>query len=382
MSNMNNDYREAFLVLADGTVYKGQAHGAEAEYCGEVVFNTSLTGYQEIITDPSYKLQMVVFTNPQIGNYGVNEQDNESRGVFLHGVIINEFSRMYSNPRATDSLDNFLKKHCIPAISGVDTRSIVLKIREAGSMNGILTTKPNAKNELDTLKKRAKELGILSAYDMVADVTCEKAYDWHEPLWRNVDEPEYVRKDNKKRVAVIDFGVKYNSLRYLYELGCSVRVFPYNASFDEIKAYNPDGIYLSNGPGDPAMLPKSVVDVIRKLIENYKVFGVCLGHQVISLALGAKTYKLKFGHHGGNIPVKDLRTGKVSISSQNHCFAVTDESLAKINGVKVSHICLNDNTIEGITAFDGRVFSVQYHPEEGPGPHDARYHFNDFVNSL
>lgn len=353
----------AILALEDGKIYKGRSFGADTEKCGEVVFNTSMTGYQEIITDPSYKGQIVTMTYPLIGNYGVNDEDVESRRPFVDGFVVKEYSKIASNWRSKKTLGDYLKENGIPAIEGIDTRDLTLHIRQAGAMKAILST-----TDLDesSLIKKARHSPGLVGVDLVKDVMPAKVYEWNNK--------------GKYKVVVLDCGVKFNSLRELAGNGCRVTVVPASMPSKEILALKPDGILLSNGPGDPAALPY-VVNTVRELIGKLPIFGICLGHQMLGQALGGKTYKLKFGHHGGNQPVKDLKSGKVAISVQNHGFCVDIDTLNK-KEVAITHINLNDQTLEGMRHRKFPVFSVQFHPEAGPGPHDAKCLFGNFIDMI
>ena len=368
--------RVAKLALEDGTVFTGRAFGADGTAEGEVVFNTSMTGYQEILTDPSYKGQIVTMTYPLIGNYGINRQDVESKRPHVAGFIIKELSPLYSNYRADASLDAYLKQNHIVGIEGIDTRALVRKLRIKGAMNGVLSTEV-----LDDAKllERAKNVPDMSGADWVKCVKPDAGYDWDEDqgVWKHAGG---VERGDGLHVVALDCGAKSNILRHLAERGVKVTVLPPETSAEEILKHRPDGLFVSNGPGDPAAVEytiKSLKDAIGKV----PTFGICLGHQLLGLAMGAKTYKLKFGHRGGNQPVKNLDTGRVEITSQNHGFAVDKASLEARGGV-VTHINLNDNTVEGFRHRDLPVFSVQYHPEASPGPHDAAYLFDAFVEMM
>lgn len=367
--------KKAYLVLSDGTVFDGSSFGAEGTKEGEVVFNTSMSGYQEILTDPSYYGQMVCMTYPLIGNYGVNTEDFESDKVWLSAFIVKEYSHVYSNYRADKSLGDFLKEHGVIGIEGIDTRMLVRHIREQGSMNAIISTEIQ---DVEQLKNMAAGIKSIEGQDYVKNVTCDKAYKWTQKTWDLKDGYTDV-KNPKRRVVAVDFGIKKNILRYFADQDCDVTVVPANATFEEIKALNPDGVFLSNGPGDPEPV-KYAVELTRQLIGKYPLFGICLGNQILGLALGGKTYKLKFGHHGGNQPVKDIETGKVEITSQNHCFAVDVDSLG--DKVEVTHINLNDKTVEGLKHKEYPLFAVQYHPENCPGPQDASYLFKRFIDLI
>lgn len=366
----------AYLILEDGTVFSGQSFGAEGEITGEVVFNTSITGYQEILTDPSYYGQMVTMTYPLIGNYGINEEDFESVKPFVSGFIVKEYSTLYSNYRATTSLGDFLKKHGIVGIEKIDTRKLVRHIREKGSMNGIITT---ISDDLESLKNRASQIPSIVGQDLVKYVTCKEPYEWTEGTW-GIEEGYQNKNNFNLNVVAVDFGIKRNILRYLADNGCRVTVVPADASFSLIESIKPDGIFLSNGPGDPEPIQNGIEIAREAIAKNYPTFGICLGNQIMSLALGGKTYKLKFGHHGGNQPVMDLETKKVEITAQNHCFAVDVDSIK--DKVEVTHINLNDKTVEGVKVKGKNAFAVQYHPENGPGPHDASYLFKRFVEMI
>lgn len=354
--------KKALVVLEDGTVYEGWAFGAFGEKVGEIVFNTSMTGYQEILTDPSYKGQIVTMTYPLIGNYGVNSEDLESDGPKVEGFIVRDYSQIWSNWRGEESLGDFLKRHGIIGIEGVDTRALTRHIRLQGAMKGCISTE-----DLDPqrLLQKAREWTGLIGQDMVKYVTCEKPYKWSH--------------EGRFRVVAYDFGVKRNILRILSRLGCQITVVPARTKAEEVMALDPDGIFLSNGPGDPQGVSYAVEE-IKKLLDKRPIFGICLGHQLLCLAFGGKTYKLKFGHRGGNHPVKDLRTGRISITSQNHGFCVDPESLPE--EVEITHINLYDHTLEGVRHKELPIFSVQFHPEASPGPHDAEYLFQEFIRLM
>ena len=372
---------EAILALEDGRVWRGRGFGARSEVVGEVVFNTSMTGYQEILTDPSYCGQIVTMTYPLIGNYGVNAEDAESRRVFAEGLVVRELSRTVSNWRAELSLDDYLKSAGIPGISDIDTRSVVRHIRERGSMRGCLSTGQTDERDVIARAQKAPEMVGL---DLASVVTCEEPYVWTDDQSYAYGSPRLLHqgaavREPRFHVVAYDFGLKHNSLRSMAALGCRVTVVPAQTSAEDVSELKPDGIWLSNGPGDPEPLT-GVVANIRKLIGRYPVFGICLGHQLMGLAFGGRTYKLPFGHHGGNQPVKDLSTGRVEITAQNHGFAVDADSLPQ--DCEVTHINLNDNTVEGLRHRSLPVYSVQYHPEAGPGPHDAAPLFDKFVEMM
>ena len=369
---------KAVLALADGKVFEGEHFGAENEVEAEIVFNTSMSGYQEIITDPSYCGQMVVMTYPLIGNYGINPEEFESDRPYLSGFIIKELSRVQSNWRSRGNLEDFLKKNNVFGIQGIDTRALTRRIRDKGAQQAVLSI-----NTTDTQKlvEKARNSPGLIGRDLVKEVSCRKAYEWNESEWviQKGQTKLETTKDRPHRVLVYDFGVKRNILRKLTRAGCKVKVIPATTSADEALTTNPDGIFLSNGPGDPAAVPYAIENV-KALLGRVPIFGICLGHQILSLALNGSTYKLRFGHHGGNQPVLDASSGKVEITSQNHGFAVKENSLMK--DVDITHVNLNDNTVEGIKHKTFPIFSVQYHPEASPGPHDSDYLFNKFVSLM
>ena len=369
----------AALALADGTVYRGRAFGAKTVKSGEVVFNTSLTGYQEIATDPSYAGQIVTMTYTQIGNVGVNVMDDESRKPFLSGFVVKELFDAPSNYRAEGDFDAKLAEAGIPGIAGIDTRALVRRIRDGGAQVGVLSTDPEVQGT-DALVELARQAPGLDGVDWVANVTTPTKYDFDEGIWAGVDGqlPRPERPGQKLKVVAYDFGVKKNILRLLVEQGFDVTVVPATTPASEALAMNPDGIFLSNGPGDPEAV-EGVQPIVRELVQQKPVFGICLGHQILGLALGGKTRKLKFGHHGGNQPGKDLATGRVAICAENHGYAVEAESLrAAGEPVAITHVNLNDETVEGIAHETKPLFSVQYHPEASPGPHDAQYFFTRF----
>ncbi len=366
----------AVLLLEDGTHFFGRGFGAEGEVFGEIVFNTSLTGYQEILTDPSYSEQVIVMTYPEIGNYGINDHDVESSKPHAKGFVVKEFWNTPSSWRSRGDLGTYLKDHGIVGIEWIDTRAVTKKIRNDGAQRCVIST---VDLDIKSLEKKVKEYPSITGRDIVSPVTCEKPYVWNEgtDIWN--PHPDELKAKAGRRVVVYDYGVKMNILRRLVDLGCSVSVVPSTTSPEEILSMDPDGILLSNGPGDPFPVEYAAENV-RSLIGKKPIFGICLGHQVLSLALGAKTFKLKFGHRGGNQPVKNLKTGEVEITSQNHGFAVDADSLGK--DVDITHINLNDNTVEGIEHRKHPAFSVQYHPEASPGPHDASYLFNKFIDLM
>lgn len=368
--------KKAYLVLENDTRFEGICFGSEGEVFGEVVFNTSLTGYQEILTDPSYNGQIVVMTYPEIGNYGVNKQDLESRKPFIRGFVVKEYWEHPSNWRSSDNLENFLSEYGIVGIQGIDTRKLTKIIRSEGSPKGVIST---VDSDYKSLLKKVKESSDIIGVDLVSEVSCEKNYSWSEGTDSWLNNKKNSNKEFKYKVVAYDFGIKSNILRKLYDLDCDVTVVPSKTSPEDILSLDPDGIFLSNGPGDPAAVEYASGNV-RKLIGRKPIFGICLGHQILSLALGGKTYKLKFGHRGGNQPVKNLSTNKVEITSQNHGFAVDPDSLDE--RVEISHINLNDQTVEGLKHREEPLFCVQYHPEASPGPHDSSYLFNDFIQMM
>lgn len=365
----------AKLALEDGTIYTGRAFGAPGEKLGEVVFNTSMTGYQEVLTDPSYKGQIVTMTYPLIGNYGTTSEDAESLNVQVEGFIVRELTKVPSNFRSHRDLDTYLKASNVLGIQGIDTRALVRRLRVRGAMNGILST-----TDLDdaSLVRRAKAFPGMEGRDLVKDVVPEKAFTWSKgfgPFAEHILQAQ----PPTKHVVAIDYGMKWNILRCLTQVGCKVTVVPGTATADEVLAYEPDGIFLSNGPGDPAAVGYAI-ETVRGLLGKKPIFGICLGHQLLGLAFGAKTFKLKFGHRGANQPVLNTTTGSVEITTQNHGFAVDPDSLPA--NVAPTHINLNDQTLEGMSCRDFPAFSVQYHPEAAAGPHDSTYLFEQFRSSL
>lgn len=368
----------ALLALEDGTVFEGTAFGAPVDKAGEVVFNTSLTGYQEIFTDPSYAGQIVVLTNPQIGNYGTNEADNEAGKPYFEGLIVREYSPVASNWRSDSDAGNFLQKYGIPGVTGIDTRALVRKLRMGGVLRGVISS-----TTLDPklLIERAKAVVSMAGQDLATKVSTAKAYGWTEAV-TGVSQSEILAPAVAPafRVVAYDFGIKRNILRRLAHAGCELTVVPAGTSAEDVLALKPDGVFLSNGPGDPEPLDYQATQV-RKLIGKKPIFGICLGHQVLGLALGGKTFKLKFGHRGGNHPVLNKRTNKVEITAQNHGFCVDPDSLNQ-NEIELTHINLNDNTLEGFRHKSHPLFCVQYHPEAAPGPHDSQYLFDDFTRMM
>jgi len=367
---------KAILLLEDGTVFEGTSFGAKGQKCGEVVFNTSMTGYQEILTDPSYNEQIITMTYPLIGNYGTNQSDWESQKIFASGFIVKENCSYPSNWRNKDSLSDYLESNNIIGLEGIDTRKLVKHIRTEGAMKGIISS---TDLNIDKLKKKLASYPGLVGRDIVKDVTAKKPYNWDKPVI-DVLNPNEERLEKKYKVVAFDFGIKQNILRMLCSHGCDVKVVPAATSPDEVLSQKPDGVFLSNGPGDPAPVTYAV-ETVKNLLGKVPIFGICLGHQILSLALGGKTYKLKFGHRGANHPVKNLQTGKIEITSQNHGFCVDMDSL-KDKDVELTHINLNDNTLEGFRCKRYPAFSVQYHPEASPGPHDSAYLFTEFIKSM
>jgi carbamoyl-phosphate synthase small subunit len=378
------DSMNATLALEDGSWYRGVAAGASGETSGEVVFNTSMTGYQEVLTDPSYAGQIVTMTAPQIGNYGVAPGDAESQSPRVAGFIMREASPVASNYRAEGTLRDYLVRHGIVAIADIDTRALTRVLRSAGVMRGVIATGQVDPGEL---VEKARAIPKMEGADLVKDVTCEAPFWWHDlaPDAGEQDHREFGvtpgrRAAGRLKVAAYDFGIKYNILRRLDVYGCDVHVFPASAPASDLLAIEPDGIFLSNGPGDPAALPYAVSNVRDLMGADVPMFGICLGHQIMGLAVGGQTYKLKFGHRGANHPVKELNSGKVEITSQNHGFAIDPDSLPA--NTTVTHLNLYDNTVEGFRHTTKPMFSVQYHPEASPGPHDADYLFRQFLESM
>jgi carbamoyl-phosphate synthase small subunit len=370
---------KATLGLENGVWYEGESAGSPGETAGEVVFNTSMTGYQEVLTDPSYAGQIVTMTAPEIGNYGIADEDGESRGPKVSGFIVREESPIASNWRADGTLRDFLVRHGIVAISDIDTRALTRMLRSAGVMRGVLATGDADPREL---VEKARAVRPMEGSDLVLDVTCDAAFDWKpstSPSGEFAPEPQR-RARRPLRVAAYDFGMKWNILRRFTAYGCDVRVFPATAPAAELLAATPDGVFLSNGPGDPAVLGYAIRSARELVQSDVPVFGICLGHQILSLAMGGRTYKLKFGHRGANHPVKELASGKVEITSQNHGFAVDAQSLP--SDVVVTHVNLYDGTVEGLRHRTRPVFCVQYHPEAAPGPHDADYLFRQFLDEM
>jgi len=372
---------KALIVLEDGTVFRGRSFTGPFETTGEVVFNTGMTGYQEILTDPSYCGQMVTMTYPLIGNYGINDEDMESGSIQVTALIVKENQMIFSNWRSDTSLADYLQKNNIPGVEGIDTRALTRHIRLQGAMKAIISTEDL---NPDSLLEKARMSQSMVGRDLVKEVTCKRPMLWRDgrmtELNAKLEDFRWPEDGNRHRVAAMDFGVKYNILRSLEMRGCDILVLPADTSSGTIDMLDPDGLFLSNGPGDPAAVTYAV-DTIKNQIGKRPVFGICLGHQLIGLALGGKTFKLKFGHRGSNQPVKDLSTGKVEITSQNHGFCVDINSLTDPE-IELSHINLNDQTVEGLKHKRLPLFSVQYHPEASPGPHDAGYLFDRFADMM
>lgn len=365
--------KRAILALEDGTYFLGYSFGAEGETQGELIFNTSMTGYQEILTDPSYRGQIVVMTYTQIGNYGINEEDIESKKVQVSGFVVKEAFSRYSNWRATKSLHDYLKENGVVGIEGIDTRALVKRIREKGVVRGIISTENLEPKEA---VKKARAVPDISELDLVRDVSTKEVYYWNQGEW-NLWEGYRILDTDRPLIAVVDFGIKFNILRRFTSEGAKVVVVPFSEAEKAIDELKPDAIFLSNGPGDPQRVVEGI-RLVRRFMGEKPILGICLGCQIIGLAVGGKTYKLKFGHHGGNHPVKDLRTGKVEITAQNHNFAIDPDSLPP--EMEVTHLNLLDGTVEGIRHKEVPLMAVQYHPENSPGPHDSYYLFREFVH--
>ncbi|MCH7477109.1 MAG: glutamine-hydrolyzing carbamoyl-phosphate synthase small subunit [SAR324 cluster bacterium] len=373
---------DGILVLSNGLTFEGTLRAARKATSGEIIFNTAMTGYQEILTDPSYCGQIVTMTYPNIGNYGVNPEDVESRAPFAAGMIVKELSRVASNWRATESLEDYLTRHEVTLLEGVDTRALVIALREQGTVPGLIVPAEGA--DLEALRAQAAALPGMEGQNLAKAVSVEAPYRWDEghpggggPVPRSPATGGLGRGDSSRpfRVVAYDYGIKYNILRSLAGLNAEVEVVPYNYPAEQALALGPDGVFLSNGPGDPAPVGEAV-EIVQGLLGKVPIFGICLGHQIMTLALGGSTYKLKFGHHGANHPVMNLATEKVEVTSQNHGFAVREETLP--DTVRITHRSLNDRTVEGLESLVYPAFSVQYHPEASPGPHDSGYLFSRF----
>ena len=370
---------QAILALEDGRIFLGKGYGAKAECYGEVVFNTSLTGYQEIFTDPSYAGQIVVLTNPQIGNYGTNPEDNEAVRPFIEGLVVREFSPISSNWRSQQTADEYLERFNIPVIADIDSRALVRHLRTHGVMRGVISL---IESDTDKLVAKARSIPKMDGTDLARVVSTKQRYSWNQgPVIAYAQQPaKEVDPESALHVVAYDYGIKQNILRMLVDQGCHVTVVPAETSAEDVLALKPDGVFLSNGPGDPEPV-KYAHESIRNLAGKTPIFGICLGHQLVGLALGGKTYKLKFGHHGGNHPVRQERTGKIEITAHNHNFAVDPDSM-KQSEVEMTHFDLNDGTLEGLRHRTIPLFTVQYHPEASPGPHDSHYLFGDFVKMM
>ncbi|KAK9866434.1 hypothetical protein WJX84_012101 [Apatococcus fuscideae] len=373
---------DARLVLSDGSVWHGNAFGATGTSVGEVVFNTSLTGYQEILTDPSYKGQFVTFTHPHIGNTGINPEDMESEKCHLGGIIVRDLSCVVSNYRSKQSLSDYCASQDVMGIANVDTRAITRRLRDDGCLNGVICNDASISDE--ELLKKTKEWSIVGQ-DLVAQVTCHEAYEWKDPTGENWEYRMAIAADNGStskeplHVVAYDFGTKHNILRRLASHGCKITVVPADYPADKVIGLNPDGVFLSNGPGDPSALPYAV-DATKSLLGKKPIFGICMGHQILGQAIGGSTFKLKFGHHGGNHPIRHDSTGRIEISAQNHNYAVNPDTFQ--SGVEVSHVNLNDGTCAGIVVPALQAMGIQYHPEASPGPHDADICFSQFVDMM
>jgi len=370
---------QAILALEDGRVFRDKGYGAKGECYGEVVFNTSITGYQEIFTDPSYCGQIVVLTNPEIGNYGTNAEDNEATRPYIEGLIVREFSRVSSNWRSQQVAEEYLDQFKIPVLGDIDTRALVRHLRDHGVMRGVIST---LETDAEKLIAKARSIPRMDGTDLAKVVTTKHTYVWETGERSHLPDEVVGVKDTPERFHVVayDYGIKHNILRKLRGEGCKVTVVPAETKAEDVLSLKPDGVFLSNGPGDPEPCTYAVEN-IRRLMGRLPIFGICLGHQLVGIALGGKTFKLKFGHHGGNHPVKQLNTGKIEITAHNHNFAVDPDSLPQ-SEVELTHMDLNDSTLEGLRHRNLPLFTVQYHPEASPGPHDSHYLFKDFVKLM
>lgn len=384
-SFLRPERKTAALLLEDGSVFYGYSFGAEPEnyqdgILGEVIFNTAMSGYQEVLTDPSYTGQIVVMTYPMIGNYGVNKEDWESNSVAVSGFVVHEYVDDHSNFRANSSLAAYLKEHNIPGLCGIDTRSLTRHIRSKGAMNAMMLSPAPSESTLKEMTAKLKKVPPFGLTDLVAKVSTKDNYEWDEKFsefqgqWQSTPLTEAA---DKPLVAVLDLGVKQNILRNFRSRGCRLKVFPVTASAEEILAAKPNGVFISNGPGDPSRV-EHAADTVKELLGKVPIFGICMGHQILAEAIGARTFKMKFGHHGANQPVLDKRSGRVMITSQNHGYAVDPDSLPE--GAEVTQTHLNDNTVAGMALPKYQAFSVQYHPEANPGPRDAEIHFEEFLS--
>lgn len=357
--------KKAILLLADGTIFEGKSIGKDGTAFGEICYNTGMTGYQEVFTDPSYFGQLMLTTNAHIGNYGVNNDEIESDSIKIAGLVCKNFSFNYSRPNASDSLENYFEANNLMAISDIDTRAVVRYIRDKGAMNAVISTE----TDIDALKEKLKAVPDMNGLELASKVSTKEPYFFGE-------------KNAKFKISALDIGIKKNILRNLAKRGCYIKVFPYDATFEEMNAFNPDGFFLSNGPGDPQPL-KEAQEVAKKVLEkDIPMFGICLGHQIIALANGVSTYKMHNGHRGINHPVKNLITGKGEVTSQNHGFVVKREEVEKHSELEMTHIHLNDDTLAGMRMKNKNCFSVQYHPEASPGPHDSSYLFDQFIENI